>query len=109
VHHRVPADRLTWRYFYRRCFFVNREKVRAFDAMGSAANLTAEREFVWRSLKVGVGTDLRRGFGGHPDAFRSLAARLVGIALAGLGHIAGHADLIVERRRRRRAQRGCFR
>jgi glycosyltransferase involved in cell wall biosynthesis len=26
VHHYVPAERLSWRYFYRRCYFVSRRK-----------------------------------------------------------------------------------
>jgi glucosyl-dolichyl phosphate glucuronosyltransferase len=103
VHHYVSADRVTWRYFYRRCFFVNREKVRAFEDMGSAANLAAERDFVWRALRVRMAADVRQGFKGDPDAFRSAAARCVGIALAGLGHLVGRADLLVERARRRAA------
>jgi cellulose synthase/poly-beta-1,6-N-acetylglucosamine synthase-like glycosyltransferase len=102
VHHHVPADRVTWRYFYRRCFFVNREKVRAFDEMGSAANLAAEREFVWRAL-LRSAADARCGLRGDRDAFRSVAARCAGIALAGLGHLVGRAEVVLERRRRRRA------
>jgi glucosyl-dolichyl phosphate glucuronosyltransferase len=103
VHHYVPAERVTWRYFYRRCFFVNREKVRAFEDMGSAANLVAEREFVWRALRVRTAAEAHRGLRGDPDAFRSVIARCVGIALAGLGHLVGRADLLLERKRRRKA------
>ena len=35
VHHYVPAQRVEWRYFWRRCFFVNREKVEAFADIGT--------------------------------------------------------------------------
>ena len=42
VHHFVPAGRTTWRYFWRRCYFVNRGKVEAFANMRDAAHLGAE-------------------------------------------------------------------
>ncbi len=45
VHHYVHANRLTWSYFWRRCFWVNRGKVGAFRQMGGARNLVAERQF----------------------------------------------------------------
>jgi cellulose synthase/poly-beta-1,6-N-acetylglucosamine synthase-like glycosyltransferase len=99
VHHYVPAERVTWRYFYRRCFYVNREKVQAFEDMRSAANLAAEREFVLRSLRVRVAADLRRGLAGQPAAFGSLGAMIGGISLAGLGHLRGRADQLARARR----------
>jgi GT2 family glycosyltransferase len=92
VHHYVPAERLTWRYFHRRCFFVNREKVTAFRDMGTAANLAAEREFVLRSLRVQTIRQLRRAVRRERGALRSLAAMVAGIALAGLGHLRGQID-----------------
>jgi GT2 family glycosyltransferase len=42
VHHYVTRERVSWNYFYRRCYFVNREKVRVHQLIGSAANLKAE-------------------------------------------------------------------
>jgi GT2 family glycosyltransferase len=100
VHHHVSAERVTWQYFYRRCFYVNREKVLAFDEMGEAANLSAEREFVWRALRVRVADDLRRSARGDRSAVRSLAAMLVGIGLAGAGHLWGRIALGAQRLRR---------
>ena len=92
VHHYVPAERVSWRYFYRRCYFVNREKVQTFRDMGSAANLAAELEFVWRALTRYCVTDLRRGVAGEPGAFRAVGATIAGIALAGLGNLRGRLD-----------------
>jgi glucosyl-dolichyl phosphate glucuronosyltransferase len=97
VHHFVPADRVTWHYFYRRCFFVNREKVRAFVDMGPAANLRSELAFVSRALTVHVGGELRRACAGDTTAWRRIGAMLVGMTLAGLGHLRGRVDLIGER------------
>lgn len=98
VHHYVSAERVTWRYFYRRCYFVNREKVEAFENMGAAANLTAEREFVMRTLRVRVAQDLKRGLSGDGAAIRSLAAMLCGILLAGLGHVHGRLGSVLRKR-----------
>jgi len=50
VYHFVPTARLTWTYFWRRCFFVNKGKVAAFRTMGEASNLNAELKFAGRSL-----------------------------------------------------------
>jgi GT2 family glycosyltransferase len=45
VHHYVGPERLTWSYFWRRCFSVNVGKVQAFADMGEAGNLAAEVQF----------------------------------------------------------------
>jgi GT2 family glycosyltransferase len=95
VHHYVSAARVSWRYFYRRCYFVNREKVQAFRDMGSAADLVAEREFVWRALTRYCVADFRRGLAGQPGSFRAVGATIAGVSLAGLGHIRGRLDRIL--------------
>jgi glucosyl-dolichyl phosphate glucuronosyltransferase len=97
VHHHVPANRVSWRYFWRRCYFVNRDKVAAFQRMGSAANLLAERDFVLRSLRDRVRAEFRRGLDRQPGAIRSLAAMLAGIALAGAGHVVGRLRQLASR------------
>ena len=97
VHHYVPAERVTWRYFRRRCFFVNREKVEAFHNMGSAASLAAEREFVLNTLAQQCVADFKRGLAGEPGAFRSIAAMFIGIVMAGLGHLSGQVAQLTRR------------
>ena len=64
VRHFVPGERVTWRYFWRRCYFVNREKVRVFRRVGSAANLIAEREFVLRALTRQIRKEISEPSGG---------------------------------------------
>ena len=78
VHHFVPAERTTWGYFWRRCFFVNKGKVEAFRHMEGAANLSADISFVGRALSRGVSAGLRQALGG--DVWG--AARALSIALA---------------------------
>jgi cellulose synthase/poly-beta-1,6-N-acetylglucosamine synthase-like glycosyltransferase len=89
VHHFVPKSRLTWDYFWRRCFYVNRGKVQAFRDMGQASNLNAELRFASRSLSralVTEGKELLRGDVYAPVRYLALVAAL---ALGGAGAIAG--------------------
>jgi GT2 family glycosyltransferase len=92
VHHYVPAARVTWRYFWRRCFFVNRRKVSAFRGMGEAGNLIAERHFVIGALRHQLVRGVKRGLRGDPQALVALGAMIAGIALAGAGHLRGQLD-----------------
>jgi cellulose synthase/poly-beta-1,6-N-acetylglucosamine synthase-like glycosyltransferase len=98
VRHYVPQERLTWRYFWRRCYFVNREKIRVFRQIGAAANLTAEVEFVLRALTRQTVTQLRRGAAGEPGALRALGAMVAGIGLAAAGNLRGKLDQLLARR-----------
>ncbi len=97
VSHYVPRDRVTWRYFWRRCYFVNREKVRVLRRMGSASNLAAEREFVLRAVTRQVVRDVRRAAAGEPGAMRALGAMVAGIGLAAAGYARGQLGQLVAR------------
>jgi hypothetical protein len=98
VRHYVHPDRLTWSYFWRRCFAVNRSKVAAMRGMGAAAHLRAERRFAARALTNGI----RQGFAdvlrGDPHGFTRALAIEGGIVLAGLGYVAGTVEWMLGRR-----------
>lgn len=98
VRHFVTAERVTWHYFWRRCFFVNRGKVKAFADMESAANLAAERSFVARTLSKGVLRGARDAFAGDAGGLARVAAIVAGVSLAGLGHLVGRVELRHARR-----------
>ena len=89
VHHYVPSQRVTWRYFYRRCYFVNREKVRVLRRIGPAGNLKAERAFVRRTMLHDVTAAVGQALRGEPAALLQAGAMVVGIGLAGTGYIHG--------------------
>jgi len=101
VHHYVPAQRVEWRYFWRRCFYVNREKVEAFVDMGEAANIQAERAFVRKALTTQVAGELGAVARGDLNALRRLGAMCVGVAMAGLGHLVGRGQVFIDSARRR--------
>ncbi|WP_232291775.1 glycosyltransferase family 2 protein [Frankia sp. QA3] len=97
VHHHVPSDRLTWRYFWNRCYTVNKGKVTAFHGMGSAANMAAERRFVARALRAGLAREFRAVSRGELAGASRSAAMVAGIAAAGSGYLAGTVQLRASR------------
>ena len=98
VRHFVPTTRTTWRYFWRRCYFVNKGKVEAFANMQEAANLGAELAFVARTLTTGVAAELRRTIRGDLDGPARIGGIVAGIGLAGLGHLSGKLRLRLKAR-----------
>jgi glucosyl-dolichyl phosphate glucuronosyltransferase len=97
VHHYVHEDRLTWRYFWRRIFWVNRVKASVMESLGGGANLKAERLFVRRTLFRGTGRGLRQVFHGDPSGVLRAAAMVVGIGLAGTGYLCGLSESWLKR------------
>lgn len=89
VRHQVPKNRLTWSYFWRRCFFVNRGKVAAFEEMGGARNLDAERRFVMQAITVGVRSSLQETAEGDPSGVLRGLCLAASLVLAGLGYLTG--------------------
>ena len=100
VRHHVPPNRVTWSYFWRRCFQVNRGKAGAFRQMGAARNLVAERRFARRALTDGLwrgGRDLLHG--DTAGAVRA-AVLVVWLVLAGTGYGVGWIESVGPARRR---------
>ncbi len=93
VRHFVPASRLTWTYFWRRCFIVNKGKVEAFARMGDAATLGAEARFVWYSLSKCIPREIWRAARGDAHGLARSAAIIAGVALGAAGYIAGRIEL----------------
>jgi glucosyl-dolichyl phosphate glucuronosyltransferase len=93
VHHFVPSTRTTWRYFWRRCFFVNQGKVEAFANMQSAAHLSAEISFVIRAITTDIPAEIRQVTPRNLSGLIRAGAIMAGIVLAGLGHLSGKLRL----------------
>jgi glycosyltransferase involved in cell wall biosynthesis len=94
VSHYVTRERLTWRYFWHRCFDVNRGKVLAFQDLGHAGNQSADVAFVRHALLKVLPEYLADPFGG---GWRRAGALLAGIALAALGNLAGRLSVLAGR------------
>jgi glucosyl-dolichyl phosphate glucuronosyltransferase len=97
VRHYVSPERLTWSYFWRRCFYVNRSKVGAFAEMGEAGNIRAELRF-GVSVLLGLGPALLAALSGRPERLVQALVAVVGLVLAGCGFVVGRAQLARGRR-----------
>lgn len=93
VAHFVPGERLRWRYYWRRCLFVNFGKVRAFGNMGEASDLQAELQFVGRALTRAAAAEARALRKGDVFAVARYGALLAAITLAGAGNLAAQVWL----------------
>jgi cellulose synthase/poly-beta-1,6-N-acetylglucosamine synthase-like glycosyltransferase len=92
VHHRVVAERVTWGYLWRRCFYINKGKVKAFRDMGSAATMEADFQFVIKALRRSMAEcvhDLKRG---DLNGFMRFGVLVISIGLAAAGNLAGRAS-----------------
>lgn len=90
VRHYVPAERVSWRYFWRRCFYVNRDKVNTQQQLGEASSFEPDVRFVGRTLVWGAARELRLAFGGDLNACRRIGAILVGVCCSAIGYLAGN-------------------
>jgi GT2 family glycosyltransferase len=101
VHHYVHEERLTRRYFLRRCVWTSRRKVAIMRGLGGAANLQADRRFVRRTLSVGVTTGLQEFLGGDIGGLERAFAIVVALGLSAIAYTVGLVEWSVLERRRR--------
>ncbi|CDX43260.1 Glycosyl transferase family 2 [Mesorhizobium sp. SOD10] len=110
VRHRIPAKRLTQRYFWLRCYAEGLSKAYMSALLHSREALSAERTYVWRVLSRGI----VRGFG---DAILRADAEGLGRAFAiaaGLacsigGFIIGKLEIVANLIYLPRRQKSAFR
>lgn len=89
VHHFVPKERVTWRYFWHRCFFVNLEKVEVFGELGDAADLGAESTFVIRAFTAQLLADADDLLHGQWAGLSRIGSMFIGIFMAASGNLVG--------------------
>lgn len=85
VRHRVTAERASWRYFRRRALAEGRSKARMVAELGSDGGLSAERDYLRRTLPAALGRaagDVARG------RFAAGGSRAAAIVF-GVGCVAG--------------------
>jgi glycosyltransferase involved in cell wall biosynthesis len=98
VHHSVPAERLTLRYFLRRCYAEGLSKALVSALAGRTAGLASERAYVTRTLPGAVRGGLAQLLVGpaRNDGLRRAAAVIAGLLSASAGFVQG---AVVHRRR----------
>jgi glucosyl-dolichyl phosphate glucuronosyltransferase len=97
VRHYVPPERMTWSYFSRRCFSVNRKKVAALADMSESGNIGAEVRF-GVSVLLALVPALLAAVTGRPERLLRALVAVAGVALAGCGYAMGRLQLARGRR-----------
>lgn len=93
VHHRVPAWRLSWHYFWTRCWAEGISKAAVSALVGSAPGLAAERHYVLQSLPRAVVRTLRSLPRRPWTAVAQVVAIVVGTACAAAGLVRGRVAM----------------
>lgn len=90
VLHRVPRQRLTWRYFRSRCYAEGRSKAVVARLVGAGDGLASERTYTLKVLPSGAFRALRHGLS-HADVGGGARALAIGagLAMTSLGYIRG--------------------
>jgi glucosyl-dolichyl phosphate glucuronosyltransferase len=94
VRHRVPAERLTWHYFWRRCYTENRRKAGVLKNMGGGGSLGTERRYLTKTLTVAAFEGLTDGMRCRRGGFARAGAIVAGVTLASMGYGIGLAEWV---------------
>ena len=86
IHHEVPADRCTWRYFRTRCFGEGVSKATLATLVGSKSALATERSYVVRTLTRAVGRRLAASVRGEPVQLLQAGTIVAGLAFTAAGY-----------------------
>lgn len=92
VDHVVPAERLRFTYFMRRCWAEGISKAAVSRLAGADAALASERRYTTRTLSAGVRAGIREGLAGDSSGFRRAASIVLGLAVATGGYVRGLAS-----------------
>ena len=90
IHHHVPAQRATWRYFYSRCYAEGLSKAMVAHLVGARDGLSSERNYTMRTLPLGVLRGLRKAILHHDQyALARASAIVAGLGITTFGYLRG--------------------
>jgi glycosyltransferase involved in cell wall biosynthesis len=88
VHHSIEADRVSWRYFCRRCWAEGRSKRLVAQRVGSGDGLSSERNYVRAVLPRAVMRSIFAALKNRTfSPLSNIAGILTGFCLTALGYI----------------------
>lgn len=93
VHHRVPAPRLTWHYFWTRCWAEGLSKAAVSSIADASSGLSSERHYVIHTLPSELVRDARMLIRHPRDALIRVTLVAMGTMLAIAGLFRGHVAL----------------
>jgi glycosyltransferase involved in cell wall biosynthesis len=90
VYHRVPANRVRWRYFLSRCYSEGLSKAQVARFVGSKDGLASERKYTRKTLPRGVLNGLKNTLANRDSAgLKRTGAIIAGLALTISGYLVG--------------------
>lgn len=93
VHHRVPASRVTWSYFFRRCWSEGISKAAVSFLVGHGDGLSAERRHAALSIPREIYMSIRSSWRSPRILTQRLVALVGGSVVAAAGLLRGHFAL----------------
>jgi GT2 family glycosyltransferase len=94
VHHRVPAERATWRYLLRRCWAEGLSKAQVTALTGRSSALADEREYATRALPRAIAHAVGESvYGMRAGPLSRAVAVVAGLTVTAAGFIAGRLGL----------------
>lgn len=93
VHHRVPASRLTWHYFWTRCWAEGLSKAAVSSLVGSSSGLAAERRHVLRTMPLELVSDARKLLSAPKATLTRILLVIAGTCIAFAGLVRGHVAM----------------
>lgn len=97
VDHHVARERLSVRYFLRRCWHEGKSKADVVRLAGAKAGLARERRHAAAVIPASLLQDLRAAVSGEPAAVTRIVASAGGLAAATAGYLAGRARPVRQR------------
>jgi GT2 family glycosyltransferase len=92
VDHHVSRDRVSLRYFLRRCWHEGLSKAAVVELAGASAGLQRERRQVAVVIPAALLRNLRSGVTGEPAGFARMAVMVAGLSATTAGYVAGRAS-----------------
>jgi glucosyl-dolichyl phosphate glucuronosyltransferase len=90
VSHRIPGNRMTWRYFCARCYSEGISKATISRLVGAQDSLASERTYTLVTLPKGVARGLRDGFCKLDlTGFLRASAIVTGLVTTATGYLVG--------------------
>jgi hypothetical protein len=89
IQHRVTAERLRVKYFFRRCYGEGRSKARLSRLLGASDGLASERSYVRQALPRGVRRELGRAVRGNLEGLAGATLIVAGVFVTGFAYALG--------------------
>lgn len=89
IHHKVPAARVTWKYFRSRCYAEGLSKALVSTMVGANDGLSSERTYTMKTLPMGVLRGLGDTLRGDFSGFGRAAAIVIGLLTTVTGYLVG--------------------